>query len=254
MMLNMNDEVVKPADLNRVFLLPGELCVSHEPMFIATLLGSCIAVCIYNPKTGSAGMNHFLRDCMPNQEESAGKFGDASITYLVKTLTALDGKGSRFEAKIFGGGAVVGDLALGSGIGAANILIARKILRQFRIPIVEEDVGGKQGMKIYFNTKTFEVETRHMRARYKDFTDRKMRVLIVDDSELIRKILRKDIESSSERSILGAPGRRPPASSRSRQPFREPSPSATSTQGAGVEAGSTVLSSALIPRSRARVP
>ena len=62
----MNDEVVKPKDMNRVFLLPGELCISQEPIFMATLLGSCVTVCIYNRKTGSAGMNHFLRDCISN--------------------------------------------------------------------------------------------------------------------------------------------------------------------------------------------
>jgi two-component system chemotaxis response regulator CheB len=84
--------------------------------------------------------------------------------------------------------------------------MARNILEQFRIPIIEEDVGGKHGRKVYFNTKTFDVEIRSIGARHKDYSDRKIRVLIVDDSALIRKVLRKDIESSSEFEVCGEAG------------------------------------------------
>ena len=194
----MGDSVLSPRGMERVFLLPGELCVTEKPVMLATLLGSCVAVCLYNRKNGSAGMNHFLRNRALAPNEPCGRSGDSSTTYLVKALLSKDNVASHLEAKIFGGGEVVASLGLVGGIGADNIIMARKVLGEYKIPIFEEDVGGKQGRKIYFNTKSFDVQVRYIAARHKDYSNRKIRVLIVDDSQLIRKILRKQIESSSE--------------------------------------------------------
>jgi len=194
----MNDEILTPNGMDRIFLLPGELCVTDKPVLMATLLGSCVAVCVYNRMSTAAGMNHFLRNRALAQNEPCGKSGDTSITYLIQALLSKDKKASHLEAKIFGGGEVVASLGLVGGIGADNIIMARKVLGEYKIPIVQEDVGGKQGRKIYFNTKNFSVQVRQIVARHKDYSGRKIRVLIVDDSQLIRKILRKIIENSPE--------------------------------------------------------
>ena len=194
----MDSEVLTPKGLERVFLLPGELCVSEEPVLLATLLGSCVSVCLYNRKTGAAGMNHFIRNRWTHDPNSLGKFGDSSTRHLIKSLLAKDLNRRHYEAKIFGGGDVVGNLSLGGGIGTFNIGVAREVLKEYMIPIVDEDVGGKQGRKIYFNTKTFQVDVRKIQSRHKDYSGRKIRVLIVDDLLLIRNILRNIIEESSE--------------------------------------------------------
>ncbi|MBF0489574.1 MAG: response regulator [Candidatus Omnitrophica bacterium] len=194
----MKDDVITPIGMDRIFLLPGDLCVTEKPVLFATLLGSCVAVCVYNRKKGIAGMNHFLRNRRTNDADSAGKFGDSSTRQLIKSLLAKDNNARHFEAKIFGGGEVVGNLSLGGGIGKFNIGVAREILKEFNIPIVEEDVGGKQGRKVYFNTKDFTVQVRDIESRHKDYSGRKIRVLIVDDVDLVRKLLRNIIEKSSE--------------------------------------------------------
>jgi len=194
----MDEEVLTPQGMERVFLLPGEMCVVEKPTMITTLLGSCVAVCVYNKSTGRAGMNHFSLDLQDTAQDPHGKYGDTSTTYLIQKLMSLDKSDGPYEAKIFGGAVVVGNLGLGDGIGADNINIARKVLNDFKIPIIEEDVGGNRGRKIYFNTGGLKVEIRAITQRQKDFSNRKIRVLIVDDSKLVRKILRKDIESSKE--------------------------------------------------------
>jgi chemotaxis receptor (MCP) glutamine deamidase CheD/CheY-like chemotaxis protein len=199
----MQDEVVAPAGMERVFLLPGELCVAREPSFLATLLGSCVAVCVYNRKTGTAAMNHFVRDRRVDSTEPSGKFGDTSTSYLIKSLLQDDPTIGHYEAKVFGGGAVVGHLGVGMGIGRDNIAVALAVLEHYKIPVVEQDVGQKHGRKIYFNTKTTQVDVRPIVMRHKDYSGRKVRVLIVDDSEVIRKILRKDIEGSPEFEVCG---------------------------------------------------
>jgi len=194
----MIDEGLFPSDMDRIFLLPGELCVSDKPVLMATLLGSCVSVCLYNRRLGVAGMNHFLRNKALMTNEARGKSGEASTTYLIESLLVRDRLLSHLEAKIYGGGEVVASLGLSGGIGADNINMARRVLKDYKIPIVQEDVGGKFGRKIYFNTKTFEVQARNISARHNDYSGRKIRVLIVDDSPVVRKLLRRMIESSSE--------------------------------------------------------
>jgi len=197
----VDSEILTPIGMEKVFLLPGELCVSEKPVLMATLLGSCVAVCVYNRQTNFAGMNHFLRDRRQGSPDSYGKFGDTSTSRLIQKLMEKDKTVDHLEAKIFGGCGVVGKQGLGSDTGGMNIIIARSVLKEFKIPVVQEDVGGNQGRKVYFNTKTFEVQVHPIISRHKDFSNRKIRVLIVDASEIDRKILRKDIENSQDLEV-----------------------------------------------------
>lgn len=41
-------------------VLPGEFYVSKSDELITTVLGSCIAACIYDEGLGIGGMNHFM--------------------------------------------------------------------------------------------------------------------------------------------------------------------------------------------------
>ena len=41
-------------------ILPGEFYVTREDEVIDTVLGSCVAACIRNPRLGIGGMNHFM--------------------------------------------------------------------------------------------------------------------------------------------------------------------------------------------------
>ncbi len=198
-----NTNVENPQGLERVFLLPGEYHVTKKPKFLATLLGSCVAVCIKNISNGSAAMNHFIREQSSSPHDDIGRFGDLSTRHILKTLMGIDSNSRNYKAKIYGGGAVVGHLGLGIGIGENNIAMAKKILGEYNIPIMEENVGGKQGRKIYFNTTEFKVEYRFIGEERKDFSDKNIRVLIVDDSAIVRSILRKVIESTPGIEVAG---------------------------------------------------
>ena len=61
------------------FILPGELCIEKEPVEIGTLLGSCVAVCLFNRKYGFGGMNHYMLAQARPDERPTGKHGDHSI-------------------------------------------------------------------------------------------------------------------------------------------------------------------------------
>ncbi len=198
----MEAEPVGPTDLERVFLLPGEYHVTEKPKFLATLLGSCVAVCLYNKHNGSAALNHFVRDRSSAGDNDIGRFGDLSIKHIVKGLKAFDPDPSHYEAKIYGGGNVVGHLNFGVNIGAQNISVAKEVLGELRIPIVEDDTGGGRGRKIYFNTSNFDVMTRFMGQEKRDFSKQDVRVLIVDDSMLVRSVLRGVIEQTPGMKVV----------------------------------------------------
>src|SRR5690606_1421224 len=45
---------------NAVKVLPGEYFVSNENLVIMTVLGSCIAACLWDSRVRVGGMNHFM--------------------------------------------------------------------------------------------------------------------------------------------------------------------------------------------------
>lgn len=202
----MQEDVSNPSGLERVFLLPGEYHITKQPKFLVTLLGSCVAVCLANTVNGSAAMNHYMREANPNPNTDVGKFGDTSIKYIIESLFALDPNPSNYRAKIFGGGAVVGHLGLGVGIGQANVIKAKEVLAEYGIRIVEEHVGGTQGRKIYFDSSTFDVQVKMIGEEKKDFTKKNIQVLVVDDSPLVRQILRKVIEATPGLEVCAEAG------------------------------------------------
>jgi len=190
-------------DLERVFLLPGEFHTTKKPKMLVTLLGSCVAVCLYNIHNKSAAMNHFLRNKSSKPDDDVGYYGNLSIRNIVESLLAIDGNTHHYQAKIYGGAAVVDHLNFGEGIGKQNIATAEEVLAQYNIPIVERNVGERRARKIYFNTSDFNVVCKIVGVEQKDFSKRDIRVLIVDDSAVVRSILRKVIEATEGFTVVG---------------------------------------------------
>jgi two-component system chemotaxis response regulator CheB len=197
---------------NKVFLLPGELCVSREPVEMATLLGSCVAVCLYNRRGNFGGMNHFMLARTPSGSNPCGKHGDYSTALLIRTMLSYDPIVGNLQAYVLGGGNVNGHLAVGTGIGANNILMALEMLESAKIPIAGKEIGGDFGRKVYFKNWTGEVETRkieksehtlQMEEKKKDMSGRRIKVLIVDDSMTVRNILSEALSVDPEIEVVG---------------------------------------------------
>jgi chemotaxis protein CheD len=77
---------------------------------ITTLLGSCVAICLYDSKLHLAGMNHFL---LPSRTKTSGDDTDVilagvySMEVLLNTMLNKGAQKSRIVAKAFGGGTIV---------------------------------------------------------------------------------------------------------------------------------------------------
>ena len=150
-------------DPQRVFLLPGEYHVTRRKCEIATLLGKlCRSVTLKHKHKPSGAMNHFLLSASAEPQQDKGRYGDLATKTIIWLMQKIDSDLSNLQAGIYGGAAVVSHLSNGKSgdIGKKNIEIARSILRTHRIKIIEEEIGGNHGRRIYFNTETGKVTTK----------------------------------------------------------------------------------------------
>lgn len=147
------DQDAPPSGQKPVYVHVGQMYSSAQPALVSTILGSCVAVCLWDPATGMGGLNHYL---LPHRVEngiSSPRFGNVAIERLITDLAGMGADPRRLKAKVFGGASVIEAFQSNErSLGMANVELARQLLRGAGIPIVAEDVGGTQGRKVMFQT------------------------------------------------------------------------------------------------------
>jgi chemotaxis protein CheD len=116
---------------------------------IATLLGSCVSVCFYDPKLRLGGMNHFLlpsKRAGANDDTEVAIAGDFAMEVLFNALLAKGARKERLVAKAFGGGNIVSSLPM--AIGDRNVAFATEWLACEGIPLIGSDFGGPWSRKV----------------------------------------------------------------------------------------------------------
>ena len=155
--------LIRPGELappQVVQLQIGEYRVSRSPEVLYTLLGSCVAVCLYDAAAGIGGMNHIL---LPGRAEDEGRvddvarFGLDAVELLVRALIDAGAARRRLAAKLFGGGHVIRQMDEDSSPGFRNVLFIRELMNKERIPVVTSDLGGYEARKVWFRTDTADV-------------------------------------------------------------------------------------------------
>jgi chemotaxis protein CheD len=137
----------------RVYLLPGQLHATAEPCQISTILGSCVAVCLFDRTRLAGGMNHFLLPGSRKGEADSLRFGDTATVALLEKLLALGCRLENITAKIFGGSALFrGKDRYPESLGAKNVVAAIQLMENAGIPIVAQETGGDHGRKVVFDT------------------------------------------------------------------------------------------------------
>ena len=150
-----------------VIIYPGEFYVSPNDV-IATVLGSCISVCIKDTKTGIGGMNHFMLPGDVRSEDiflsASAKYGMFAMEQLINDLLKRGGSQKHFQAKVFGGGHVLNFRKTDGNVPESNIDFVRAFLKMEQIEIVNEDVGGYSGRKILFFPDTGKVLLKRLKS------------------------------------------------------------------------------------------
>ncbi len=149
------------ASLPRKLLLPGHYCVTDQAMVLETLVGSCVAVCIFNRKQPLCAMNHFILDRPPEGGSGdVGRYGSTSTERIIRMLLERDSQIGHYEVMIFGGAAVLDSGQDRFDIGRQNLEAAMEVLAQYRLRIVRAETCGNRGRRIYFDTQTHTVDCR----------------------------------------------------------------------------------------------
>jgi len=129
---------------------PGGWAIETERP-ISTLLGSCVAVCLFDPKLKLGGMNHFLLPRISNTANSDIDVimnGDYSMEVLVNGLLNKGAQKARLVAKAFGGGTIISSINM--DIGGRNSAFAHEWLEREGIPLVASDFNGPWSRKVVF--------------------------------------------------------------------------------------------------------
>lgn len=137
------------------FLKPGFIYVSTKPTMISTVVGSCIAVCVFDRKQKIGGMNHFQFPVIRSAKHATARYGNVALSTLINLMINEGSKFEHLEAQILGG--AYNPEVSNENIGRQNIKVAKKILAEKGIRLTSEDVGGEKGRKIIFNTNINEI-------------------------------------------------------------------------------------------------
>ena len=154
--------VVLEQSMPVVHLHPGQIFIASEPAMVTTILGSCVAVCLWDPLAKIAGVNHFLLPSIPIPSAQDTRYGNTAVQRLIEDILARGAAKQRLTAKIFGGANTILAFMPKKPIGAQNVEVAREILGRHGIEIVAEQTGGRRGRKLHFDTSTGAVRIKEL--------------------------------------------------------------------------------------------
>lgn len=128
----------------------GEVQVSKDPSVVLTCLGlgSCVAVCAYDPVTKVGGMAHVV---LPSSEGRAvkpsAKYADMAIPMLVEEMQKLGALKMRLVVKLAGGAELSKAAGMDNAfkIGEKNQAAVREAVAKEGLKIAAVELGGNRG-------------------------------------------------------------------------------------------------------------
>ena len=152
-------------------MIQGEFRVSdRHDVVLATVLGSCVSLCITDPKMGIGGMNHFLLPGVETNKDVGIRHGVMAMELLLNGVLKKGATRSRLQAKLFGGAVLNANLAR---IGEQNSKFAEGFLEREGITCVSKSLGGQHARKIRFVPATGEAQQMKLK-KYKEEVDTKL--------------------------------------------------------------------------------
>lgn len=175
--------------MQQVRVLPGAYyTTSAEDEMIVTILGSCVAACVRNPRTGYGGMNHFMLPQSDNSNwggtNSAMRYGNFAMEALINDVLKTGCARSELEIKLFGGANLYNGPSM---VGTQNLEFALSYLRTEGLPLNSHDLGGPRGRRIHYFPATGKVK----RLLLKPTTDQR---LIRSEQDYIQSLQQQPIE------------------------------------------------------------
>lgn len=144
-------------------IMPGEYFVSMSGEPIATVLGSCVAVCVRDRVFGIGGMNHIM---LPENGgggpiDEAARYGAFAMEALINMILGNGGSKNNLELKVFGGGRMLNSV---SDVGQKNIDFVYRYIATEGYTITAADVGGDRPRKVIYLPDQGRVRVRKLEA------------------------------------------------------------------------------------------
>jgi len=149
-----------------IIIEPGEYSASGNDTILSTILGSCVAVCLYDPIRKVIGMNHIMISRYHEDEDKdickikGGEVGFCAMDLLIDDMLKKGARRSNLLAKAFGGASLFkpyNECFISYCVGEENVRFVQDYLKKHSIRMVAQDLGGESGRKIRFCSDDFSV-------------------------------------------------------------------------------------------------
>lgn len=138
--------------LNIITVVQGDYAVSADPdVVLSTVLGSCVAVCLFDPRARIGGMNHFLLAHAGTTQSEDLKYGVNAMELLINRLLRAGADRRILQAKLFGGARMTDHAR---DIGESNSLFALDFLGREGIACLSQSLGGDKARRVQFTPAT----------------------------------------------------------------------------------------------------
>ena len=128
----------------------GQIAMARAPARLAAVLGSCVGVALYDPRSQWGALGHVVLPDSHGRASTAGKFADTAVAHMLQLLAQQGARPAGLLAKI-AGGACMFQSAGPMQIGEANIRAVLRALAAAGVKTAARDVGGTSGRRILFD-------------------------------------------------------------------------------------------------------
>lgn len=186
-----------PLSKRKVSIHIGEYYAARQPTIIHTLVGSCVAVCLFDPVTQISGMNHILLPGKADMKrfDAPARYGINAMELLINKIMNLGGDRRRLVAKAFGGAHLLPAISEKNGVGRKNAEFVMEFLETESIRLISGDLGGHESRRLYFHTNTGAVFLKRIPSRY--YSN------VVSEERRMFKYIRKIAEKAGKVTLFG---------------------------------------------------
>lgn len=150
----------------RINVIQGTTFVTEDQnVVLTTVLGSCVACCLFDPVLKVGGMNHFLlsepRNGLQRDSSEAERYGSYAMELLVNDMLKHGSSRGRMRAHIYGGANLHAGM---QAIGTANADFARRFLASDGIQLSHSNLGGTSARRVDFRAALGQARCRIVEA------------------------------------------------------------------------------------------
>lgn len=144
-----------------IFLTPGGFHFGGGQVRVTTLLGSCVAITMWNPTRRVGGMCHYVLAQRPGGSahlDRDARYGDEAVALFLGELERAGAVPSEFVVKLFGGAHMFkAARTRAAAVPDRNVEHGRELLARHGFAIAAEHVGGTRARRVVFDLSSGDV-------------------------------------------------------------------------------------------------